>query len=151
MQGGYAKYSCFICIWDSRADGEHYRRKEWPPRDTPVPGHHDIVNIPLIPREKILLPPPHIKLGLIKQYVKAMELDSDAFHHMVSMFPKLSDAKLNAGTFVGPHIGRMPALSDLEEKMTYVEKKAWTLFCHTVHGFLGNQRSENFKGIIEDL
>ena len=136
---------------DSRADGEHYRRKEWPSRDTHVPGHHNIVNVPLIPREKILLPPLHIKLGLIKQYVKAMDPDSDAFHHIVSMFPKLSDAKLKAGIFVGPQIRRMLASSDLEAKMTCVEKKAWTSFRHTVHGFLGNQRSENFKDIIEDL
>ena len=24
LQGGYTKYSCFLCLWDSRADGEHF-------------------------------------------------------------------------------------------------------------------------------
>ena len=80
-----------------------------------------------------------------------MDPDSDAVHHIVSTFPKPSDAKHKAGIFVGSQIRRMLASSDLEAKMTYVEKKAWTSFRHTVHGFLGNQRSENFKCIIEDL
>ena len=26
MQGGYVKYTCFICLWDSRAKQEHYTR-----------------------------------------------------------------------------------------------------------------------------
>jgi hypothetical protein len=24
MQGGFTKYSCFLCLWDSRASREHY-------------------------------------------------------------------------------------------------------------------------------
>ena len=51
---------------------------------------------------------------------------------------------------MGPQIGRIHASSDLEEKMTCVENKTWTSFRHRVHGFLGNQRSENFKDIMED-
>ncbi|CAK8675311.1 unnamed protein product [Clavelina lepadiformis] len=26
LQGGYSKYSCFLCLWNSRADGEHYEK-----------------------------------------------------------------------------------------------------------------------------
>ena len=32
LQGGYTKYPYFLCLWDSRADGQHYVRQEWPPR-----------------------------------------------------------------------------------------------------------------------
>ena len=24
LQGGYTKYPCFLCLWDSRADKQHY-------------------------------------------------------------------------------------------------------------------------------
>jgi len=30
QQGGYTKYSCFLCLWNSRADEQHYSRKLWP-------------------------------------------------------------------------------------------------------------------------
>ena len=28
LQGGYTKYPCFLCLWDSRADDQHYVRQE---------------------------------------------------------------------------------------------------------------------------
>ena len=30
LQGGYTKYSCFLCLWDSRAAAQHYRTVQWP-------------------------------------------------------------------------------------------------------------------------
>ena len=32
LQGGYIKYPCFLHLWDSRTDDQHYIRQEWPPR-----------------------------------------------------------------------------------------------------------------------
>ena len=29
LQGGYTKYPCFLCLWDSRADDQRYIRQEW--------------------------------------------------------------------------------------------------------------------------
>ena len=26
LQGGYTKHSCFLCLWDSRSDKEHYNK-----------------------------------------------------------------------------------------------------------------------------
>ena len=151
MQGGYTKYSCFLCLWDSRADAEHYIKKDWPPRNALIPGSYNIKQNALIKWDKILLPPLHIKLGLIKQYVKAMDSDSDALQYIRSMFPKLSEAKVKGGIFVGPQIRRMLASKDLEERMTPTEKNAWNAFRHVVHGFLGNNRSKNYKTLVEDL
>ena len=64
------------------------------------PGSHNVINQSLIPVEKILLPPFHIKLGLVKQFVKALNPASAAFQHIWQMFPKMSDAKISAGIFV---------------------------------------------------
>ena len=69
-QGGHTKYPCFLCYWDSRSNEEHWVRKEWPPRNTIKPGEKNIVNNPLVDRKNIILPPLHIKLGLVKQFAK---------------------------------------------------------------------------------
>lgn len=62
MQGGWTKFNCFICQWDSRFDSKiQYQTKIWPRRDRRRPGYQNIANDPLIPVENILLPPLHIK------------------------------------------------------------------------------------------
>jgi len=33
LQGGYTKYCCFLCLWDSRAKKLHYKKKNWPDRE----------------------------------------------------------------------------------------------------------------------
>ena len=62
LQGGYTKYSCFLCLWDSRAHYEHNSRREWPIRKDFVPGKQNVRNESLVQRDKIMLPPLHIKL-----------------------------------------------------------------------------------------
>ncbi|GBP36844.1 hypothetical protein EVAR_96090_1 [Eumeta japonica] len=42
LQGGYTKYCCFLCLWDSRAKQHHYVRKEWPVRNEYIPGKMNI-------------------------------------------------------------------------------------------------------------
>ena len=66
QQGGHTKYPCFLYYWDSRANKEHWVRKEWPPRNTIKPGEKNIVNNPLVDRKNIILPLLHIKRGLMK-------------------------------------------------------------------------------------
>ena len=39
-----------------------------------VLGEKYIKNVPLVNREKVLLPPFHIKLGLIKKFVKVLQI-----------------------------------------------------------------------------
>ena len=55
LQGGYTKHSCFLCLWNSRADEQHYLVKNWPARKDLTPGSHNVLNSPLIERSKILL------------------------------------------------------------------------------------------------
>ena len=42
LQGGYTKFPCFICLWDSRAREQHWRQKEWAVREQMVPGEKNI-------------------------------------------------------------------------------------------------------------
>ena len=56
-----------------------------------------VLNTALVDRAKIILPPLHIKLGLMKAFVKAMDNDSDSYNYLRRFFPCLSDAKVKEG------------------------------------------------------
>ena len=36
QQGGYTKFPCFLCEWDSRAKSKHWNQKVWPKRTLKV-------------------------------------------------------------------------------------------------------------------
>jgi len=69
-----------------------------------------------VSREKVLLLPLHIKLGLLKQFVKALDIKGETFQVNRVMFPKWSDAKPKKGKLVGPQITTMLKSRILEEK-----------------------------------
>ncbi|GBO02325.1 hypothetical protein AVEN_212991-1 [Araneus ventricosus] len=50
--------------------------------------------MPLLLAKKVLLPPLHIKLGLMKQFVKALPKQGEGFKCLCDQFPGLSEAKL---------------------------------------------------------
>ena len=77
QQGGYTKHPCFLCYWDNRATDQHWVKKDWPSRQDLAVGDKNIINEPLVNRDRIILPPLHIKLGLMKQFVKALDKDGD--------------------------------------------------------------------------
>jgi len=127
LQKGYTKMPCFLCEWDSRCKEQHWTRKQWPPRENLTPGQKNVISIPLVPPQKVLLPPLHIKLGIIKQFVKALNKDGQCFKHMCNAFPELSTAKLNEGIFIGPQIRTLMKNKEFEDTMTDLEKR---------HGYL---------------
>lgn len=99
LQLGRTRNSCFICTWISTAKIDHYHAT-WEKRSEYVIGEMNVKTNSLVPREKILLPTLHIKLGLITQFVKKLEKDSDAFKYLAVLFPKLSKPKINAGKII---------------------------------------------------
>ena len=58
LQKGYTKYMCFLCLWDSRADSEHYTKKIWPVRSTDMVGRFNSIYKPLVNPNNVYLPPP---------------------------------------------------------------------------------------------
>ena len=72
-QRGYTKYPCFLCEWDSRARDKHWDAVHWSEGEQLQPGSKNVSNVSLVDREKILLPPLHIRLGMMKQFVKALD------------------------------------------------------------------------------
>ena len=57
--------------------------------------------------ENILLPPLHIKLGLFKNFVKALFEHSEPMKILQETLPKLSKAKIKEGVFVDPYTRRL--------------------------------------------
>ena len=151
QQGGHTKYPCFLCYWDSRANEEHWIRKEWPPRNTIKPREKNIVNNPLVDRKNIILPPLHIKLGLIKQFVKALDCSGDLFGYICSTFPGLIYEKKKAGIFDGPQIRTLLRDQYFVTTMTVVEARAWKAFSKVVHNFLSNKRADNYIELVESF
>lgn len=149
LQGGYTKHMCFLCLWDSRADGDHYTKKVWPPRTTFVPGKMNVEHAPLVSQSKIILPPLHIKLGLFKSFAK--KLKPGGMQYLRDKFPRLSDAKLKEGVFVGPQIKKVIEDKDFHKSLEPIEKTAWKCFKNVVSGFLGNHKEDNYEDLIAKL
>jgi hypothetical protein len=90
--------------WDSRAKHEHWARKDWSPREYMVDGGQNVMNELLVARDRIILPPLHIKLGLMKQFVKVLSKDGLCIEYIVHKLPGLTMEKLKAEIFDGPQI-----------------------------------------------
>ncbi|GBN64987.1 hypothetical protein AVEN_95361-2 [Araneus ventricosus] len=93
--------------WDSRDRKKHYIKKVWPKRQFLIPGVKNEKNEPLSASEKILLPPLYIKLGLMKNFVKAMDCGGSGFQYLRLKFPKVSETKIKEGIFVGPQFRQL--------------------------------------------
>ena len=151
MQGGFKKYPCYLCLWDSRDIKAHYQKQVWPKREEFVVGEKNVKNIPLINQKKILLPPLHIKLGLIKQSVKALDKDGAAFKYLQNLFSKLSEAKVKGGVFIGLEVKLILKSDEFLETLSAVEKNAWICFAAVGQGFLGNTKEDNYAELVANL
>jgi len=100
MQLGYTKYCCFLCEWDSRDKKNHHVNKRWTKRTSLTPGEKNVVNHPLVLPENIFLPPLHIKLNFMKNFVKGMDKDGRGFEYVRNKFPNMSDAKIKEGIYI---------------------------------------------------
>lgn len=151
QQRGFTKYPCFICMWDSRDRKNHWSRKDWPKRKTFHCGDPNVVSEPIVSREKIIFPPLHIKLGIMKQFVKSLDDDRPCFKHIRDVLPAVSYEKVRAGIFDGPQIRQLLRDESLEEMMNATEKEAWLAFKDVIAKFLGNRRDEDYRNIVSRL
>ena len=151
LQLGYTKFCCFLCLWDSRARIEHYVHKHWPARDEIKQGKPNIKQKPLLQSDRIHLPLLHIKLGLFKQFVKALDKDSFAFAYLAEKFTSLSKAKIKEGILIGPQIRKIVLDETFNTHLTRKEKFAFESFKKVCDKFLGKHRSEDYVQVVNDL
>ncbi|KAJ8671539.1 hypothetical protein QAD02_002798 [Eretmocerus hayati] len=151
LQLGYTRHMCFLCEWNSRGKEEHYVRKVWPPRQQMIPGQKNDQAIPLVDRDKIVLPPLHIKLGIVKNFIKAMNKTGAGVLFLREKFPRLSEAKLKEGVLVGPEIRKLMLDSGFDAVLNEVELKTWKSVKNVINNYLGNRKSENHETLIIPL
>ena len=112
-------------------------------------GDKNVINEPLVNRDRIILPPLHIKLGLMKQFVKALDKHGSCFNYIVQKFPGLSMEKLKAGIFDGPQIRKLIQDQAFTSYMTAVESAAWCSYVSVVREFLGNTKASNYQHLVD--
>ncbi|KAJ4446671.1 hypothetical protein ANN_13368 [Periplaneta americana] len=116
-----------------------------------IPGEKNVKNESLVEKDKILLPVLHMKLGLMKNFVKALDKHGQGFGYLRIKFPKLSDSKLKEGIFIGPQIHEITHDDNFVELLTKKEKCAWLVFRQICSNFLGNVKADNYKKLIRNL
>lgn len=140
-----------MCEWDSRERYKHFKIKVWPPRDTIQVGVKNLNREPLVQKEKRYLPPLHIKLGLIKNFVKALDWEGNAVKYLKDKFPRISEAKIKEGIFVGPQIRQLFKDANFRQILSDNESRAWNAFESICNNFLGDNKSENYRELVEEL
>ena len=125
--------------------------KDWPIPDEIEQGKHNIMHKPLLKSDRIFLPSLHVKLGLFKQFVKALDKECSAFAYVAEKFPLLSQAKIKEGIFISPQTRKIVldeiSITHLKRK----EKLAFESFKKVCDEFLGNHRSEDYMQVLNDL
>ncbi|QQP36648.1 Uncharacterized protein FKW44_021815, partial [Caligus rogercresseyi] len=117
---------------------QHYVKKEWPARDQLVPGARNIIHEPFVDREKILIPPLHLKLGLMKQFTRALDKDGRCFNYLCRAFPRLTNTEAYKDT-------------EFQNSMNTLECAAWKSFVQVVNHFLGNTKAANHARLISTM
>ena len=92
----------------------------------------------LVERSKIVFPPLHIKLGIMRK-------DGDCFRYICMKFPSLTIEKVKAGIFDGPQIWKLMNDSNFCNFMNPAELSAWMAFTNVVKFFLGKTKAPNYK------
>ena len=106
----------------------------------------------LIDPQKVLLPTLHIKLGLMKNFVKDMDHQGSGFQYLKKKFKgKMTDAKIEAGVFTGPEIRSVINDSSFPASLNEMELEAWSSFVNVFKNILGNHKAENHHQLIQNM
>ena len=80
----------------------------------------------------------------MKQFVKTLDRNSEAFEYLKEFFPKLYEAKIKAGIFIGPQITKIINTDRITQLLNTNDKQAWNSLKEVVNSFLGNNKADNY-------
>ena len=106
LQGGFTKFPCYLCHWDSRGITAHYHRRIWPKRTEFFVGKSNIKWGPLIDPSKIHVIDATVahKIGPYQTICLIVRQEIRRFSILTKFFPKISEAKIKADVFFGQQI-----------------------------------------------
>ena len=96
-------------------------------------------------------PPLHIKLGLFKQFVKALNKDSPVFSFLQLTFPSLSNAKIKEGVFIGLQIRKLFRNDEFNKMLKEDERITWNCLKDVCQNFLGSHRADDYAKLVTNL
>ena len=100
---------------------------------------------------KSFSPPVHIKLGLMKQIVKALNKERFWFDYICRTFPALSMEKLKADIFDGLQIRKLMKDPQFQDSVNSAKADAWSLFTLVVRNYLGNYTADNYFELVKSM
>lgn len=156
LMGAASKHPCVYCLWDSKyKKSDKYTKTDWPARpqwSEATAGKYNAIKPPLVPASKILMPPLHIKIGLVTQLFKKIFQKNSAVRNVLhNIFPTLSQAKMKAGVYDGPQIRKIFENKDLPKALKTEEYHAFSCLKEVSENFLGNERAPNYRQLIKDM
>jgi hypothetical protein len=80
-----------------------------------------VIHASLADPQKVLLPPLHIKLGVMKQFVKALDKSGSCFQYLGRKFAVLSEAEVKGGIFYGQQIRQLMKDTAFTDTMSDIE------------------------------
>ena len=87
---------------------------------------HNVKRELLVETQKVLFPPMHIKLGLMKQFIPALDKKFAAFKYLQDFFPMLSKAKVKTGIFIKLQIKKIMECTEFSKKLSKKKKQIGT-------------------------
>ena len=79
-----------------------------------------------------------------------MNQEAAAFTYLWEKFPRLSEAKLKGGIFIGTQIRDIIKDEYFDKLLQGDEKAAWDSFKFVVKVFLGNRRAQNYEELVNN-
>jgi hypothetical protein len=155
---GNPSFPCYFCLFPSRNRCNHYSNIAFQQRATDsitglliINPEQSIENQPLVPAHRILVPPLHVKLGLCTQFIKLLvKQNQTAAEYLIAKFSR-SAGHAKQGILNGPQIKKLLSDQQFDTKLNTMQAAAWNSFRAVCDNFLGNNRSENYKELINDL
>ena len=68
-----------------------------------------------------------------------------------SKFPKLSEAKIKEGVFIGPQIRELMKNIEFDESLSSEERKTWLSVKNVIRNFLRNHKSKYYKWYVNEM
>jgi hypothetical protein len=80
-----------------------------------------------------------------------MDKESEDFAYLRKEIPKISEAKMKEGIFVGPQIKQLLEDHDFSTKLNATERRTWEAFEKACRTFLGSEKAENYSDTVQEL
>ena len=87
----------------------------------------------------------HIKLGLLKKFVKAMDRESRSFTFLQKKFRRVSLEQLKANIFDGPQLRELMKAFTFDEVLNAAELSVWGSFKSVIAKFLENNKCKEYE------